>query len=288
VRYLQTVKLVRPIGRFGYSNANYQTLGLIVQVVSGQSYETYIAQRIFAPLEMQTSFASQDEAQRHGMAMGYRWVFGFPMPATLPSIRAELPAGFLICSAEDMAHYLIAQMNGGQYHDRSILSPQGIAFVQTRSAGVPYGNGWDEALNGGTLVNQDGATANFQASVFFDPKARVGVFVAANVMNGLDGLSSPRGSVTFAAITTRGMAQSVLSLATQQPLPDQGWALRASRCSLICSRWRSLACSRWRCGGRLGGTGDWRSRESRSGPSWRGAAAGSRRCISPGRRRSPT
>ena len=228
VRYLRTVKLARPIGQFGYSNANYQTLGLIVQTVSGQSYEAYIAQRIFAPLEMQTSFASQEEAQRHGMASGYQWMFGFPVPATLPYIRAELPAGFLICSAEDMAHYLIAQLNGGQYHDRSILSPQGIAFLQTRSAGVPYGNGWD---NGGTLVNQDGATANYQASVFFDPQAKVGVFLAANVMNGLDGLSSPRGAVTFAAITTRGMAHSVLNLATQQPLPDQGVGI--ARISLL-------------------------------------------------------
>ena len=60
-----------------------------------------------------------------------------PGPATLPYIRAELPAGFLICSAEDMGHYLIAQMNGGQYHDHSVLSPQGIAFMQTRSLGFP-------------------------------------------------------------------------------------------------------------------------------------------------------
>ena len=228
VRYLQTVQLARPIGQFGYSNANYQTLGLIVQTVSGEPYEAYIAQHIFAPLQMQTSFASQAEAQRHGMAAGYQWVFGFPIPATLPYIRAELPAGFLICSAQDMAHYLIAQMNGGQYRDRSVLSPQGIAFMQTRAAGVPYGNGWD---NAGALVNQDGATANFQASIFFDPKARVGVFLAANVMNGLDGLSSPRGSVTFAAITTRGMAQSVLNLTTNQPLPDQGVGI--ARISLI-------------------------------------------------------
>ncbi|HEX6543501.1 MAG TPA: serine hydrolase domain-containing protein, partial [Ktedonobacterales bacterium] len=228
VRYLKTVALARPMGTFGYSNANYQILGLVIQTVSGQSYEAYVAQHIFAPLEMQASFASQEEAQQHGMAMGYRWWFGFPFPSTLPYIRAELPAGYLISSAQDMAHYLVAQMNGGQYRNRSILSPQGITFLQTRSSGVPYGNGWDE---GRPLVNQDGATANFQASIFFDPKARVGVFVAANVMNALDGLSSPLGSVTFASITTRGMAQSVLRLATHQPLPDQG--LGIARTSLI-------------------------------------------------------
>ena len=234
VRYLKTVALARPIGTFGYSNANYQILGLIVQTVSGQSYEAYIEQHIFAPLEMQASFTSQQQAQQHGMATGYRWWFGFPIPATMPFLRSELPAGFLISSAQDMAHYLIAQMNGGQYQSHSILSPEGIAFLQSREAGVPYGNGWELAtLNGRRLVNQDGGNANFQASMFFDPQARVGVFITANVMNALDGLSSPPDSATFASITTRGIAKSVMSLATDEPLPDQG--LGIERISMIYS-----------------------------------------------------
>jgi CubicO group peptidase (beta-lactamase class C family) len=234
VRYLKTVALARPVGTFGYSNANanYQILGLIVQVVSGQSYEAYVEQHLFAPLDMQASLTSQ----QHGMATGYRWWFGFPIPATLPYLRAELPAGYLISSAQDMAHYLIVQVNGGQYRNRSILAPQGIAFMQTRSAKVPYGNGWElAALGGRTLVNRDGGTANFQASMFFDPKARVGVFIAANVMNALDGLSSPPDSATFAAITTRGIAASVLSLTTNQPLPCISPGRQRS------SIWRSLS-----------------------------------------------
>lgn len=235
VRYLKTVNLARPIGTFGYSNANYQIMGVIIQTVSGQSYEAYIEQHIFAPLDMRDSFASQETAQQHGMAMGYRWWFGFPIPAAMPFLRAELPAGFLICSAEDMAHYLIAMMNGGQYQGRSILSPQGIAYLWSRTAaGSAYGNGWELAeLNGRTLVNLDGGTADFQGSVFFDPEERVGVFVAANVMNALDGLSSPPHPATFASITARGIAQSVLSLTTNQPLPDQG--LGIERISLIYS-----------------------------------------------------
>lgn len=223
VRYLKTVNLARPIGTFGYSNANYQIMGLIIQTVSGQSYESYVEQHIFAPLDMRNSFTSEKTAQQHGMAMGYRWWFGFPIPVTMPFLRSELPAGFLITSAEDMAHYLIAMMNGGQYQGRSILSPQGISFMWAQAPGIPYGNGWELAhLNGRTLVNQDGATANFQASAFFDPEERVGVFVAANAMNALDGLSSPPDSATFASITTRGIAHSVLNLTTNQPLPNQG------------------------------------------------------------------
>jgi CubicO group peptidase (beta-lactamase class C family) len=50
VRFLKKVELNRPVGKgFGYSNANYEVLGLIVQTVSGQTYEETIRQSIFAP-----------------------------------------------------------------------------------------------------------------------------------------------------------------------------------------------------------------------------------------------
>lgn len=232
VRSMKTAELSRPIGTFGYSNANYQILGLIVQHVSGESYEDYVRQHIFTPLDMRTSFASQDEAQQHGMASGYHWWFGFPVPAPLPFNRAQVPAGYLISSAQDMAHYLIAQMNGGYYQDRSVLSPAGIAFLHTPSAKGEYGIGWETAhLNGRTLMNHDGGVANFQTSLFFDPKERVGVYIAANVMNALDAFSSPPGSVVLDGITARALAESVLSLTTNQPLPDQGAGIE--RLSLI-------------------------------------------------------
>jgi CubicO group peptidase (beta-lactamase class C family) len=223
VRLLSTATLSRPVGTFGYSNANYDTLGLIVQTVSGQSYEDYVKQHSFAPLDMQKSFVSQEEARQHGMASGYRWWFGIPIPVTLPYNRAELPSGYVISSAEDMAHFLIAQMNGGRYRDTSVLSPDGITLMHTEPVKGTYGMGWESVqINGRTLMNHDGGTASFQASVFFDPKARVGVFVAANVINALDAFSSPPGSAPLDGPTTRAMAESVLSLATNQPLPEQG------------------------------------------------------------------
>ena len=74
VRDLSTVTLDRPVGAsFEYANPNYSVLGLIVQVVSGQSYESYIQQHIFVPLHMQNSFASKQNAMRDGLAQGYRW-----------------------------------------------------------------------------------------------------------------------------------------------------------------------------------------------------------------------
>src|SRR5690606_1668781 len=95
VRLLANTRPVFSPGQsFAYANANYATLGVIVQAVTGQSYEDYMREHIFKPLDMQHSFVSQDEAIQRGMAMGHRWWFGFPVPATLPYNRANLPAGF--------------------------------------------------------------------------------------------------------------------------------------------------------------------------------------------------
>ena len=228
VRFLRTAKMNSQPGQsFKYSNANYETLGLIVQIVSGQSYEEYIKQHIFIPLNMQHSFVSQEQALLHGMASGYRWWFGIPFSAMLPYNRSELPAGYIISSAEDISHFLIAEMNGGRYRDSSVLSPDGIALTHTEPAPNTFGMGWESVrINGRTLLNFDGGTANFQCSIFFDPETRVGVFLAANVMCALDAFSSPHGTDPLDGVTARAMAQSVLSMVTSQPLPDQGRGIR--------------------------------------------------------------
>jgi CubicO group peptidase (beta-lactamase class C family) len=248
VRLMANTNLVFPPGQgFAYSNANYVTQGVIVQAVTGESYEDYIQQHIFTPLDMQHSYVSQDAAMQDGMAMGYRWWFGFPIPAILPYKRSNLPAGFAISSAEDMAHYLIAELNGGRYGDISVLSPEGIDLMQAEPPPGTYGLGWESVrIDGRRLINFDGATGNFQASVFIDPESKVGVFVAANAMSALDGLSSSRSSSSLGArstqelissllgrdekkgllvsalITSRGIAHTVLNIATRRPLPKQG------------------------------------------------------------------
>ncbi len=246
VRLITSMKPASAPGQtFAYSNANFATLGMIIEAVSGQSYEDYVKQHIFAPLDTQNSYVSQEEAMQHGMATGYRWWLGFPVPVTLPFNRANLPAGFAIASAEDVAHFMIAEMNGGHYRGNSVLSPDGIALLQAEPRSGEYGMGWESLrIDGRRLINHDGATGNYQCSVFIDPQTKVGVFVAANAMSALDGLSSSRSTSSLGAtsladmigrllhrdtsflvsalITTRGMALSVLNMVTDRPLPPQG------------------------------------------------------------------
>jgi CubicO group peptidase (beta-lactamase class C family) len=209
VRALSTVALDRPVGSsYEYANANYDTLGLVVQAVSGVSYETYIQQHIFAPLAMHDSFASEQRAMQDGLAQGYHWLFGLPSPAHdyRPNL---LPAGFLISSAEDMSHYLIAQMNDGRYGTVSVLSPTGIATlhapaVAADASGSTYGMGWINLSPQASgidlpLLWHSGDTDSFHAEMFIEPKEHWGGIVLINA-TGNNELTFPALQRVFAGV----------------------------------------------------------------------------------------
>src|SRR5258708_32628147 len=194
VRELSTVEPIHPVGEvFQYSNANYLVLGLVIEQVSGQAYGEYIREHIFTTLQMHHSFVSETDALQNGMAQGYRWWFGIPFPDGVPYLPDVLPAGFLLCSTEDMAHYLITHINGGQYGETSILSPAGIAELHRPSAAIGstdacYGMGWvTESINGVTMLAHPGDTANFHADMIMLPESQWGIIVLTNANNALVG-----------------------------------------------------------------------------------------------------
>ena len=190
VRALKEVAPTAQAGTtFQYSNSNYVILGQLVQTVSGQTYESYVQDHIFAPLHMQQSFVSQSEAKRHDMATGYRWWFGVPIPADLPQSAATVPAGDLISSAQDMAQYLIAQLNDGRYLETAVLSSSGIAQLHDPAApmdpdgahGIAYGMGWAISSVGEPSVWHSGDNANFHSDMTLLPAQDLGVVVLMNV-----------------------------------------------------------------------------------------------------------
>jgi len=194
VRALSAVQPRHPAGQaFGYSNMNYSTLGLIVQTVSGQSYEDYVRQHVLAPLGMTNSYSSPVEARRHGLATGHRYWFGRPVAFQMPYSRAAVPAGYLSASAEAMSHYLIAHLNAGRYQTTRVLSPAGIAELHRPAIkligpdrDIAYAMGWyAEKVDGLSLLWHPGNAPNFHADVLLAPQDRWGVVVLANGHNAL-------------------------------------------------------------------------------------------------------
>jgi len=47
----------------------YSILGLLIQEVSGQSYESYMQAHLFRPLQMRQTFTDRAEARAHGAAI---------------------------------------------------------------------------------------------------------------------------------------------------------------------------------------------------------------------------
>jgi CubicO group peptidase (beta-lactamase class C family) len=191
VRALSTLKITRPVGsKVEYSNFNYNILGLIVEVVSGESYAGYIQKHIFNPLEMRHSYTSKAVAQQDGLAVGYRHWFSLPFPApdmTVP--LGSLPSGQLISCSEDMAHYLIAHLNQGRYGSVQILSSAGIdelhrgvkEYIFLGKSGGFYGMGWFEIdLGHEKTYSHGGNVPDFSAFMALVPGKKKAVVLLAN------------------------------------------------------------------------------------------------------------
>ncbi len=170
VRNLKNTQITKPVGStYQYCNTNYIILGEVIQAVTGIPYGQYIQENIFQPLDMTNSFTSQAAAKQDGLATGYQGFLGFMLPKNQPPHTGSTPAGFLISSSEDMAHYLIAEMNDGMYDGNQVISSQGMELTHTPilygSIGISgsYGMGWGI---GGDFIGHDGATENFCSQVY--------------------------------------------------------------------------------------------------------------------------
>jgi CubicO group peptidase (beta-lactamase class C family) len=190
VRALSMLK-TNPVGeKCAYCNLNYNILGLIVEVASGESYSVYVQNHIFIPLGMSHSYTTKADAQSDGLAMGYRYWFSrtFPSP-NQPVAIASLPSGQLISCAEDMAHYLMAHLNGGRYRDVQILSEAGINEMHRgvkelkmgNIAGGFYGMGWfDINLDHTKTYSHGGNVPDFSAYMALVPEQKKGIIMLFN------------------------------------------------------------------------------------------------------------
>jgi CubicO group peptidase (beta-lactamase class C family) len=186
VEELSTVQPFSNAGdRFQYSNANYTVLGLLIETVSGKSYGEYVQEHIFELLDMTYSYTSETEADLNGLASGYRRWFGLNIASELPYLQHAIPSGYIISSAEDITHFLMAQLNGGNYKNISILSEEGINELHkpvAQSGNEYYGMGWVIGNSGGTpQIWHHGSTANYHSTMLMEPATNRGIVVLTNV-----------------------------------------------------------------------------------------------------------
>jgi CubicO group peptidase (beta-lactamase class C family) len=144
-----------PGSGYEYSNEAYSVAGLIVQTVSGMSYEDYIATHIFAPLEMPRSTYDPSAATEWGAATTYAKSRGVVDARPMPIWPGYRPAGGLFTTANDVGRYFVALLHGGELDSAQVISQASLDEMWTpvpASGEESYGLGWSELHLAGLRV----------------------------------------------------------------------------------------------------------------------------------------
>ena len=108
---IHTLHAVSPPGyAHSYSNLAYSLLGLVVERVSGNAYETYVAKNLLAPLQMSNAaIVLPHTINNLNLAHGFRG-----KKEVAGALIRDYPAGGMAASANDMAKLLSAFIANGK------------------------------------------------------------------------------------------------------------------------------------------------------------------------------
>jgi len=137
----------KPGSAFQYSDAGFEVLGALVEVVSGVPLQQFVQQRILAPLGMADTVMvpEPDDPRVERMASLYFGARGswsrLWSQDRGPLYPFAMGSQSLYCTPLDYARFLMLWMDGGLVGDRQLLSPEA-----TRRALTPVS---DSKLSGG-------------------------------------------------------------------------------------------------------------------------------------------
>ncbi|GGP06093.1 beta-lactamase family protein [Nonomuraea glycinis] len=172
-----------------YSSLGYVVLGRIVEVLTGQTWDQALKDRLLTPLGLGRSVTLPEEALRFQVAMSHLGDPGRdpdPAPAWDLMPRSAGPYGRVIVSAGDLARFAQAHLDGG----RGVLSAGAVAAMRRREVDSPdkwtvsadgWGLGWTlYDWNGVFGYGHDGAAIGQYAYLRVVPHAGVVVALMTN------------------------------------------------------------------------------------------------------------
>jgi len=182
----------QPGTRWSYSpSAGFDTLGRVVEILSGQSFDQFLQQRIFEPLGMKDIFFHPAADRLPRVATTYHRAANalerVDMQARLDNTTYFSGAGGLMTDAEDYIQFGQMLLNGGELNGKRLLSPKTVEMMASVHApdtlpGRPKGRGFglsvqvvNDAIAAGYRVSDgsygwDGA---YGTHFWVDPKEKV-------------------------------------------------------------------------------------------------------------------
>jgi CubicO group peptidase (beta-lactamase class C family) len=131
--------------------AGIETLGRIVEVASGLTFDQFLKQRIFEPLGMKdTAFYPTDDRMARVVSLYERRdgkLSRTETPAWLATKTLFSGGGGLWSTAEDYIQFAQMLVNGGQLNGRRLLSPRTVDLMASNHVGDMY-SGVGQRLKG--------------------------------------------------------------------------------------------------------------------------------------------
>ncbi|TFY68039.1 hypothetical protein EVJ58_g1251 [Rhodofomes roseus] len=198
---LQRVEHLRPAyelrERFSYTNIFYTITAHVIATYSGISYESFVIDRIFAPLGMTSTTYAHAEAIANGRLSHSFTTTGRRVPFWLGNNATTAwagPAG-IMSNVVDMSKWLATLLNGGvKPRTNTTIIPLSVYEEMTTARavvfGAPrhpyltiegYGMGWErQSFQGHDVVSHTGRMPAHLSEVFFLPSDRLGVVALSN------------------------------------------------------------------------------------------------------------
>ena len=175
-----------PSGEFLYSNLSYMIAGAMAERLTGESWETLMAERLFAPLGMTTAGfgppgtpGEADQPWGHARGDSGEWT-----PLQFDNPEALGPAGRVHLSVEDWAKFIALWFTG---EAPAVLVRSSLDKLTAPEAD-DYAAGWfvlQRAWAGGTALFHDGSNTVWSTVLWIAPDRGIAYLAAANAADSL-------------------------------------------------------------------------------------------------------
>jgi CubicO group peptidase (beta-lactamase class C family) len=179
---------VYPAGReMAYSNYASSLAAYIVEQVSGLTFNEYVEENIFEPLNMnQSTFRQPVPEEIDGeSSLGFAYINGGYQSDQFEYIQ-PYPVGSLSSTANDMSKFMIAHLNYGSYQGSKILNFDTTYEMHSQTfthhedfSGMAHGF-IEMEYNGYRMITHGGDTLLFHSGLYLIPELNTGLFVSYN------------------------------------------------------------------------------------------------------------
>jgi CubicO group peptidase (beta-lactamase class C family) len=177
--------------QFNYSNIGYVVLHLLVEHLSGVSYQDYVTKNILQPLEMTDTQAAITLDSRGKQAIGYVYPFdNRPHHRSRKLVEVGLfeyrmGDGSIISTASDMANYMQMLLGDGTRNGTKIISKKafdlftGINHKTKKKSWYQYGV-FTEKYDAIYRIDHGGGMVGFSTDMIVDKANDIGVYISTN------------------------------------------------------------------------------------------------------------